>query len=399
MVKLSFCIIVKNEEKNLPACLKSVVDVVDQMVVLDTGSSDRTVEIAQEWGAEVHHFEWCNDFAIARNESLKYATGDWILVLDADEHLNPAVIPHLQPAMAAEDVLVLNLVRHEIGATQSPYSLVSRLFRNHPQVRFTRPYHAIIDDDVEVLLQQEPHWKIANIPEIAIDHYGYEPEVIAGKDKANRARLAMERYLANHPGDPYTCSKLGALYTQMGKVKEGIELLENALPNASDDLVRYEFYYHLGLAYGRLQKWKKASQYYQKAIALDILLPLKLGAYNNLGNLLQAQGNLGDALLAYQKTIEIDPTFAIGHYNRGMTFRLLGQLDSAIAAYGKAIEHNPRYAKAYQNLGVAYLKGGNVDESLRAFAQAISLYQEINPAEGERLRVELAAMGFSVARD
>lgn len=394
-MKLSLCIIVKNEEQNLPACLKSVKDVVDQIVVLDTGSSDRTVEIARQWVAQVEYFKWCNDFAIARNESLKYAQGDWILVLDADEQLNPSAINPLKQAITSEDHLVINLIRHEIGATQSPYSLVSRLFRNHPQVQFTRPYHAIIDDSVEALLKHEPHWKIASLPVIAIDHYGYKPSIIAAQNKAERAKLAMETYLRDHPGDPYTCSKLGALYSQMGEVKQGIEVLEHALCQESSDLVRFELYYHLALAYSRLQKFAKAIKYYRQAIALEVLLPLKLGAYNNLGNLLQAQGNLGDALLMYQKTIEIDPTFAQGYFNRGMAFKTLGKLDSAIAAYRQAIQYNPQYAQAYQNLGVAYLKGSNVPESLKAFKEAIALYKGINPKEGERLRQELAAMGFT----
>ncbi|MDJ1176120.1 tetratricopeptide repeat protein [Roseofilum capinflatum] len=394
-MKLSLCIIVKNEEENLPACLKSVKDVVDQMVVLDTGSTDRTVEIAKQWGAQVEYFEWCNDFAIARNESLKYAQGDWILVLDADEHLNPGVINPLKQAITSEEHLVINLIRHEIGATQSPYSLVSRLFRNHPQVQFTRPYHAIVDDSVEALLKYEPNWKIASLPTIAIDHYGYQPSIIAAQNKAERAKLAMESYLKEHPGDPYTCSKLGALYSQMGEIKQGIEVLESALSQDTSDLVRFELYYHLALAYSRLQQFALAIKYYKKAIAIEVLLPLKLGAYNNLGNLLQAQGNLGDALLMYQKTIEIDPTFATGYFNRGMAFKTLGKLDSAIAAYRKAIQYNPQYAQAYQNLGVTYLKGGNVPESLKAFKEAIGLYKGINPTEGERLRQELATMGFT----
>jgi len=394
-MKLSLCIIVKNEEQNLPACLKSVKDVVDQMVVLDTGSTDRTVEIAKQWGAQVEYFEWCNDFAIARNESLKYAQGDWILVLDADEHLNPGAISPLKQAIASEEHLVINLIRHEIGATQSPYSLVSRLFRNHPQVQFTRPYHAIIDDSVEALLKHEPNWKIASLPVIAIDHYGYQPSIIAAQNKAERAKLAMESYLKEHPGDPYTCSKLGALYSQMGQVKQGIEVLKSALSQETSDLVKFELYYHLALAYTRLQNIPKSIEYYRQAIAVEVLLPLKLGAYNNLGNLLQAQGNLGDALLMYQKTIEIDPSFATGYFNRGMAFKTLGKLDSAIAAYRQAIHYNPQYAQAYQNLGVAYLKGGNVPESLKAFKEAIGLYKGINPQESQRLQKELAAMGFT----
>ena len=87
--RLSVCMIVKNEERFLGQCLASVKDIADELIVIDTGSTDRTVEIAREHGAQVGHFEWCNDFAAARNASIAAATGDWILFLDADEELSP----------------------------------------------------------------------------------------------------------------------------------------------------------------------------------------------------------------------------------------------------------------------------------------------------------------------
>lgn len=102
---LSLCLIAKNEEKALPQCLNSVKDVVEEMVVLDTGSCDRTVEIARQFGAKVHHFTWCNDFSAARNEALKYVSGDWVLVLDADEILVPEIVPDLQQATNGDRIL------------------------------------------------------------------------------------------------------------------------------------------------------------------------------------------------------------------------------------------------------------------------------------------------------
>ncbi len=82
---ISLCMIVKNEEENLGRCLKSVQDLVDEIIVVDTGSTDKTVEIAEKYGAKVYYFEWCNDFSAARNESLKYASKDWILIMDGDD--------------------------------------------------------------------------------------------------------------------------------------------------------------------------------------------------------------------------------------------------------------------------------------------------------------------------
>jgi tetratricopeptide (TPR) repeat protein len=394
---LSLCMIVKNEEYSLPQTLKSVKEVVDEMVVLDTGSTDRTVEIAKELGAEVYHFEWCNDFSAARNESLKYVQGKWVLVLDADEVLTPSIVPEMKQAMKSDRHLVINLVRQEVGASQSPYSLVSRLFRNHPEVRFSRPYHAMVDDSVQELLQREPHWQVVSLSTVAILHYGYQPGAIAALDKYTRARTAMEGFLASHPNDAYVCSKLGALYIQIGQLNEGIELLERGLTSTQvEPPVLFELHYHLGNAYTRLKNFNLALEHYKAAIQQPILSQLKLGAYNNLGNLLLSAGDLTTAKTAYETTLKIDPSFAAGHNNLGMTLKALGRMEEAIASYQKAIKLNPDYADAYQNLGVVLLKIGRVPESLSAFANAIALHESQNPAEAQRLRQGLQEIGFQV---
>src|SRR5471030_2615411 len=85
--QVSLCMIVKDEEEYLPRCLYSINDIVDEIIIVDTGSSDKTVEIAKSYGAKVYYFKWNSNFSEARNESLKYATKDWILILDADDEL------------------------------------------------------------------------------------------------------------------------------------------------------------------------------------------------------------------------------------------------------------------------------------------------------------------------
>ena len=154
---------------------------------------NRTREIAGEFGARVYDFEWCDDFAGARDECMKHAQGDWILVLDADEVLVPEIVPQIKQAIERW-LLLINLIRQEIGASQSPYSLVSRLFRNRLDIRFSRPYHAMVDDSVAEILHREPKWKIASLPDVAIWHSGYQKGAIAAKGKFQKAQAAMERY-------------------------------------------------------------------------------------------------------------------------------------------------------------------------------------------------------------
>lgn len=396
-MKLSFCIIVKNEAANLPKCLASVQNVVDEIIVLDTGSSDRTVEIAKEFTAKVYNFKWCNDFSAARNESLKYATGDWILVLDADEILVTEIIPQIKQAIQTDNCILINLLRQEIGASQSPYSLVSRLFRNHPEVYFSRPYHAMVDDSIVKLLQKQSNWQIISLPDVAILHYGYQPGIITAKDKFQKAKNIMQGYLAQHPNDAYVCSKLGALYIELGEVKRGIKLLEKGLKNNQniDNGILYEIHYHLGIGYNKIQNIKQAKYHYTEATQINILPQLQIGAYNNLGNILLEEGDLQGAYKAYTMTIQADNQFTFGYYNLGMVLKAKGLYTEAIAAYEKAIQLNPNYGEAYQNLGVVLMKIGKIPESLAAFKQAITLHEIQNPPAAQQLRQGLKNMGFS----
>jgi glycosyltransferase involved in cell wall biosynthesis len=395
-MKLSLCMIVKNEEANLPRCLASVREAVDELVIMDTGSTDRTPEIAQEFGAKVHHFKWPNNFSIARNQSLKYVQGDWVLVLDADEVLVPEVVPLLRQLIQKEEYLVFNLVCQELGAAQSPYSLVSRLFRRHPGIYFSRPYHAMIDESVDKLLIQEPHWQIGSLQDVAIRHDGYRASVIAERDKFATAKAAMESFLTTHPDEPYACSKLGALYLEQGEPDRGRALLELGLQsNQANPAILYELHYHLGLAYTRLKNPRKAEFHYQEAIEQPILPILQIGAYNNLGNLLRERKDFPSAILAYQTAVEIDPTFAMGYCHLGMVLKASNRWMEAIAAYRRAINLNPQYAEAYQNIGVVFLKVGEIADCKAAFQRAIILHHEQgNFAEAERLGQGLLDMGL-----
>lgn len=392
---LSLCMIVKDEAKNLPRCLASVSGVVDAMVVVDTGSQDNTVAIATAAGALVKSVPWQNDFALARNHALQFVQTDWVLVLDADEVLLPTAIERVHQAIQHPQNLVVNLLRREVGAAQSPYSLVSRLFRRHPALQFQRPFHELIDASVETLLTQEPHWQVISLAEAAIDHYGYQTDAIQQKQKLERAQTMMAAYLAQHPDDAYVCSKLGGLFVQIGEIRKALSLLQQGLGTTpTDPATCYELHFHLGLAYSTNQQDDLAQIHYQLALAEEIPAPLKIGAYNNLGSLLKEQGNLTAALPQFQHLVKIAPDFAIGYYNLGATLRGLGDLSGAISAYQQALTLDPNYGEAYQNLGVALLQQGRISESIAAFQQALVRLEVTQPQAAQALRQGLVEMGF-----
>ncbi|MEL6939286.1 MAG: glycosyltransferase [Cyanobacteria bacterium J06598_1] len=407
MATLSICMIVKDEAKNLPLCLSSVKAVADEIIVVDTGSTDETVAIAQKTGATVTHLDWNDDFAAARNTALQQATQDWILVIDADETLTPKGAQFLDSIKSdaplgqvkPEDLLLVTLLRQEIGANQSPYTQVSRLFRNLPQLRYVRPYHESIDESVEALMAAEEKWQIAQFGDVAIDHTGYSVDEIAAKDKFERAKRIMEGHLAEHPQDAYMANKLGALYTQSNDWEKALATLQTALRSGNfDPMTQYELHYHLGIAHRNLipvaGQMEAAEENYRKAIALPLKEKLKLGAHLNLGALLKLKNDLEGAIEQYETAARIDPAQPMTYFNLGVVHRARGYLEPALRAYEYAITLAPNYAVAYQNIAVVLFKLGKLPESKKAFEKAIALVKTTNPAEGDRIRQGMKKLGL-----
>ncbi|MEM6867220.1 MAG: glycosyltransferase [Cyanobacteria bacterium P01_C01_bin.121] len=412
MATLSLCMIVKDEAENLPRALASVRDLADEIVIIDTGSGDSTPTIAEKAGAKVNFLMWGDDFAVARNASLDQATKDWILVLDADETLTQKGYDFIRSVkeerpmgqVKPEDLLLVTMMRQEIGANQSPYTQVSRLFRNLVEIKYTRPYHEGVEDSVQALMAKEDHWQVAQLGAVGIGHTGYGVGAIAARDKFKRAQRIMEKHLAEHPDDAYMANKLGALYTQSnapddGQYEKALELLARALRSQNfDPMTEYELHYHRGIAYRRIEgNLAESEAAYRQAIEVPIAGLLKLGAYLNLGALLKMKGDLDGAMAQYEAAGRIDPTQPVTFLNLGLVHRARGYLDPAMRAYEYAISLDPNYGAAYQNLGVVLFKLGKLPHSKAAFEKAISLVENTDPAEAERLRQGLKSLKIDQA--
>ena len=371
---LSLSMIVRDEAAQIEDCLRSVQGFADELVVVDTGSSDDTVARAQALGARVEQIPWPGDFAPARNQALQWVSGDWVLVLDADERLRPEAWAPLRALMAQPDVLLINLLRHERGAAQSPYSNVSRLFRRHPAIQWSRAYHSMVDDSVAELLQREPHWRIADCPEPALLHDGYRPELLAQGNKAQRLRAAMEAELERHPGDPYACAKLGSLEVAEGNRERGIALLQQGLEQCPDSAhpERYELLLHLALAQGATPT-PAADALYRQALALPLAPRLTLAARLNLAAQLLERGELQEAEALCQRATAVAPEIGLGWYNLGLIRRRQGDLAGALEAYREARRVQPEHPETHQNLAVALLLGGDIEGARASFRQAITL--------------------------
>lgn len=198
--KISLCMIVKDEEQNLRKCLSSVDGVVDEIIVVETGSTDGTPGVAAEFGARVLSFHWNDNFSDARNASLEGATGDWILFLDADEELTAEGREALRRATLDETVegyfiKVINYLGSE-GRVETCPDLIFRLFRNRPEYRFRGAIHEQI---VDVILEKNSRANYRVAEDLVILHYGYLSRQIEEKDKKNRNLSILSRELAQSP--------------------------------------------------------------------------------------------------------------------------------------------------------------------------------------------------------
>lgn len=374
---LSLSMIVRDEAERLPQCLTSVAGFVDEMVVLDTGSQDDTVAVARSLGATVHEIAWPGDFAPARNRALDLVQGDWVLVLDADERLRAEARAPLQRLMEERDALVITLLRRELGAAQAPYSTVSRLFRRHPSLHWSRPYHSLIDDSVLALQAREPHWRVRHCPEPALLHDGYRAEALADGRKARQLRAAMESELRHRPNDPYAIAKLAGLELQAGQRQRALALLRRGLaacpPGAHAE--RFELLLPLAIGLTPTDAGQAACRY-EEALELPLDPRITAAARLNLALLRQEMGELAEAAALAQAVTATAPELLQGWMALGRIERQRGRLAEAVAAYREALARDPYHPEAHQNLAVALLLAGDIPGARQGFRQAIALLRD-----------------------
>jgi glycosyltransferase involved in cell wall biosynthesis/tetratricopeptide (TPR) repeat protein len=219
--RLSVCLITKNEERFLEQCLRSVADLAHQIIVVDTGSTDKTIEIAKKFNADVHSIAWTDDFSAARNESLKYATGDWILVLDADEELPAEYRATLVSEMQSADVIAYRLPIIDKGREEEGCSYVPRLFRNAPGLFFVGRVHEQIFSSLEV---RRAEWGLENkLGKTALLHHGYTDEVVTSRNKIARNLRLLELAVEEMPNEPNLLMSFGLELVRSGHLEAGLE--------------------------------------------------------------------------------------------------------------------------------------------------------------------------------
>lgn len=241
---ISACYIVKNEEKNLARSLASLNRQYDELIVVDTGSTDNTVMVAKKYGAKVYKYRWCDDFAAARNFAIAKVSGDWIIFLDADEYFveKNIVLKKYVKTAELQNCEAISFPLHNIdNGLEIESSRVIRIWRSKENRHFLGKVHEVVVD-----AGNRPLWPIFKVEDVNLYHIGYERNNVVAKARRNllilekekqngRATQLFPRYLAE------CYLTLGDYYSAMENVLQAIALEP---PTIATKFVLYNILYN-----------------------------------------------------------------------------------------------------------------------------------------------------------
>ncbi|MBD3276574.1 MAG: glycosyltransferase [Candidatus Marinimicrobia bacterium] len=295
-VKISACLMVKNEEEMLPGCLDSIKEFVDEIIIVDTGSEDNTVQIADSYGAKIYHHPWEHDFSKHRNQSISYANGDWFLMIDADERLQTlnSSADEIKRKLAKLDTDV-----HAVLITMRDYRRdgelklswkVSKLFRNGVDVKY------------EGIVHNQPVIKGKMVDsDIVINHYGYDLSQERMDKKFERSNSLLQKRIEKNPDDFEAYFYLANMYSAFSRFEEGLGYGKQCLKHLPDSQkqrpVYLKIHYNIGASYLRLEEYHLAEKWFKKGLSF---LPKDIDLFYGLV-MLGVQTDNTDLIITYAK--------------------------------------------------------------------------------------------------
>jgi len=336
---VSLCLICKNDEKHLARCLASALPVADEIIVVDTGSSDRTAQIAEVFGAKVFDFAWTNDFAEARNQYLDRADGDWILVLDADEALSSLDYENIRCTTAHPPATAYNVVTRNYTANvttigwkpnQGQYPAEEagngwvptwkvRLFPNDRRIRYHFPVHEMVEPSLKQLAIPIVNW------EVPVHHYGnLDREKVDGKHQTYYD-LGI-RKLAETGDEPLALREMAIQAGVLERFEEAIDLWRRFLTLMPDVT---EAYINLSTAHFGLGRYEQA---YQAALRARALSPLMPEVVYNLAVVQVHRGRVAEAIGLLEELVERAPDYQPARFVLTAAYYCADHLEKAAAS-------------------------------------------------------------------
>ena len=330
---ISACMIVKNEEELLPQCLASVRDVVDEIVIVDTGSTDRTVEIAESNGARVYHHPWENDFSKHRNQSISYATSDWIFIIDADEELSPESRVQLRQAIveALPEVSYLYLEVHDKDTSGRVTSVMHRplLFRNHMGFK----YKNFIHNELEL----KGHGDTSNL---VLFHYGYHLSPDKMKAKFERTTQLLKKKLEAEPDRPeppfFLCKSYGMEKLNAEAIYYGL-ITRQKLEKLGDVPAFFvEIFYIIALSFYRMKMYALAEATCLEGLKL---FPQYVDLYFILSDICRISGRFQEAFNHAQQYLKLRQLFVTNpEQKKSLVFYTLDYHEQVMRGLGEIRE-------------------------------------------------------------
>jgi GT2 family glycosyltransferase/tetratricopeptide (TPR) repeat protein/SAM-dependent methyltransferase len=376
-IRLSLCMIVRDSAATLRPCLESIRPWVDEMVIVDTGSTDETPRIVEELGGRLFHFPWCDDFSAARNESLRHARGDWLFWMDSDDTIPAECGRQLRALIDGDvDLSVLGYVVQvhcpgggEDGDPSTDVTAVDhvKLIRNRPDLRFEGRIHE------QILPAIRRAGGSVAWTELYVVHSGSDPSPEAQERKRRRDLRLLHLELREQPDHPFTLFNLGMTYADGERFEEAEQFLERSIgKSAPEESHLRKAYALLVYAVMRQGRNEEALSVCRRGLAL---FPLDVELLFREGVILHELRRFDEAVRAYNKLLSQNEERHFSSIDRGLTgfkarqnlaivYTEMGDLTRAEHEWHQVTIEVPQYRAGWRGLCDVLIRGGRRGEAV-----------------------------------
>lgn len=380
MATISLCMITKNEEKNLEKCLNSVKPITDEIIIVDTGSTDKTKEIAKKFTSKIYDFKWNDDFSEARNFSLQKATKEWVLVLDSDELIAKKDIDKVKKLTENKEIMAYSFMRRNYTNNSSVsgwlpndglyvegkdfagwyLTKIIKLFWNKKEIRFEGIIHELVDKSIEKL---NGKIKLADIPLHHFSSLNLESE----KEKRKFYLKICQEKTKQEPNNGNAFLELGIICKELEMHDEAINAFEKATA-INKKLTRACL--ELGIVFEKKEDYNEAIKHYRQALKKN---PKSSEALFGLGICFFRLGILTNAKENFEKALDLNPNNPKIYTSLGAVYEKLGDNENAIKILEFVIKFSPKNSMTYFNLGIVFEKEKRIKEAIESYENAVKL--------------------------